>query len=204
VIAPGRGFEVEPAVLSGAAGTLDAEAHTLTNAVAQLALFLDSMGHCWGHDVVGVRFGSSYLPAVQSVLTNMDALSVGLVRIGAALSAVAESYAWTDRTLADSSMEINEPIAGNVFVAGAGVDASFSSAYALNGINAYDDGLGSDAYDRDSYDGDSYYDGAYDGDSYDDGAYDDDGGNNESTIAPERNERIRARDVSANASDVLP
>jgi hypothetical protein len=46
--------------------------------------------------------------------------------------------------LANSSVVINEPLADNVFVASAGVDAPFGDAYALNGIDAYDVRGGSD------------------------------------------------------------
>jgi hypothetical protein len=55
---------------------------------------------CWGDDEVGQRFAAAYLPAADTVMGNLHALTWGLVRIGAALRAVADSYERTDQLVA--------------------------------------------------------------------------------------------------------
>jgi uncharacterized protein YukE len=60
---------------------------------------LAAFGACWGNDPVGERFGVAYSAAAGVVQNNMTALSTGLVRIAAALRAVAESYEATERAV---------------------------------------------------------------------------------------------------------
>ena len=92
----GAAFEVEPAVLIGAAGTFDAESDAIVHAATRLRLRLDAIGPCWGSDPVGERFGAAYRPVSTAVLGNVAALSNGLIRIAAALRAVATSYELAD------------------------------------------------------------------------------------------------------------
>ena len=96
----GTGFVVVPAALTGAAGTIDAESAALDDATAALARRLAEIGPCWGDDVVGQRFATGYGPAAQVVVGNLGALSVGLVRIAAALRAVAATYERVDASIA--------------------------------------------------------------------------------------------------------
>ena len=96
----GTGFDVVPAALTGAAGTIDAESTALDDATAALARRLAEVGPCWGDDVVGQRFATGYGPAAQVVVGNLGALSVGLVRIAAALRAVAATYERVDASIA--------------------------------------------------------------------------------------------------------
>lgn len=105
----GRGFEVLPAALTGAAGTFDAEAESITQAAAMLQQRLAGLGNCWGDDPVGQRFAAGYGPAVTTVQGNIAALSVGLNRIAAALRAVAESYQLVDRAVDSSVMAGSAP-----------------------------------------------------------------------------------------------
>lgn len=93
-------FEVDPAALIGAAGTMDAEADALAVAAQRLQLHLAAVGPAWGDDEVGARFGAGYQPVAERVLGNVGALAAGLVRIGAALRAVATSYDLVDQAVA--------------------------------------------------------------------------------------------------------
>lgn len=93
----GAAFEVEPAVLVGAAGTFDAEADAIVDAAKRVQLRLGAIGPCWGTDRVGERFGAAYQPVATAVLGNVSALANGLVRIAAALRAVATSYELADQ-----------------------------------------------------------------------------------------------------------
>lgn len=88
----GAGIEIVPAALIGAAGTMNAEAHSIEYAIGALQARLTSVGACWGKDVVGRRFGADYQPVAEQVIENIGAMAVGLVRIGAALRAVAQKY----------------------------------------------------------------------------------------------------------------
>ena len=101
----GTGFDVTPAALTGAAGAIDAEAVTLDEAAAALAQRLGQLGRCWGDDAVGQRFAAGYGPAAQVVVGNIDALSIGLVRIAAALRAVAASYERADTSIATTAID---------------------------------------------------------------------------------------------------
>ncbi len=92
------GFDVSPAALSGAAGVFDVNADALADVAATLIARLETLGPCWGGDSVGTRFGTAYQDAGLAVLTNIDALGTGLVRIAAALRAVARSYELVDTT----------------------------------------------------------------------------------------------------------
>jgi uncharacterized protein YukE len=96
------GFEVEPAALRGAAGSIHSEADVLGELAHKLDLHLANLGPCWGADEVGQRFATSYQPAAKTVLNNIDALSIGLHRIAAALQAVGESYEQVDQLFAGS------------------------------------------------------------------------------------------------------
>ncbi len=96
------GFEVEPAALRGAAGSIHSEADVLGDLALKLELHLANLGPCWGGDQVGQRFAASYQPAATTVLTNIDALSIGLHRIAAALQAVGERYEQVDQSFAGS------------------------------------------------------------------------------------------------------
>ena len=87
------GFEIVPAAVAAAAGTFDAEASALTNAVVSLGKHLSGIGAAWGDDEVGERFGAQYAPAAETVLDNVEALAVGMFRIAAALRAVATAHA---------------------------------------------------------------------------------------------------------------
>jgi uncharacterized protein YukE len=86
------GFVVWPAALTGAAGTIDGEAESIISIAARADQHLATLGACWGDDEVGQRFGQGYAPAAEQVMTNIAALTAGLVRIAAALRAVAGSY----------------------------------------------------------------------------------------------------------------
>lgn len=88
----GDGFEIVPAVVAAAAGTFDAEASALTNAVVSLGKHLSEIGAAWGDDIVGERFGAQYAPAAETVLDNVESLAVGMFRIAAALRAVAGAH----------------------------------------------------------------------------------------------------------------
>jgi len=109
----GTGFDVTPAALTGAAGAIDAEASVLDEASTAMAQRLAELGSCWGDDTVGQRFAAGYGPAARVVVGNIGALSVGLVRIAAALRAVAESYTRSDTSIAaianDASTSGAEP-----------------------------------------------------------------------------------------------
>lgn len=89
-------FDVDPAALIGAAGTFDAEGDALTLAAQRMQMRLATLGPAWGTDEVGARFGEGYQPAAERVLANVGALAHGLMRIGAALRAVATAYDLTD------------------------------------------------------------------------------------------------------------
>ncbi len=102
-----QGFEVEPAALRGAAGSIDAEADALGTLASSLEQYLLSLGACWGDDEVGRRFASGYQPAAATVLANMTALSTGLVRIAAALRAVGESYETIDQAAASTTDQLS-------------------------------------------------------------------------------------------------
>jgi uncharacterized protein YukE len=91
------GFEVEPAALRGAAGSFHSEADVLCELAHKLDLHLASLGPCWGADEVGQRFAAGYQPAADTVLNNIDALSIGLHRIAAALQAVGDNYEQVDQ-----------------------------------------------------------------------------------------------------------
>jgi uncharacterized protein YukE len=91
------GFEVEPAALRGAAGSIHSEADVLCELAHKLDLHLASLGPCWGADDVGRRFAGSYQPAATTVLNNIDALSIGLHRIASALQAVGDNYEQVDQ-----------------------------------------------------------------------------------------------------------
>lgn len=116
----GQGFEVSPAALSGAAGVFDAEAEALADVTTGLATRLDTLGSPWGADEVGVRFGESYVPAAKRVLANMNAMTNGLIRIAAALRAVAEAYEATEATM-------TRPASGLSFRPGAPLGAGSNS-----------------------------------------------------------------------------
>lgn len=106
------GFDVSPAALSGAAGVFDAEADALADVVATLTARLDALGPCWGGDSVGARFGTAYQDAGLAVLDNVRSLGTGMVRIAAALRAVALSYEFVDTALptsAPTSMPTTRP-----------------------------------------------------------------------------------------------
>lgn len=100
-IAPpvGNGFEIQPAAVSGAAGCFDSEAAALGTAVTTLNQHLATIGACWGTDDVGLRFGTEYQPAAETVLGNIEAISVALARISAALRAVADAHVRGDDDL---------------------------------------------------------------------------------------------------------
>jgi uncharacterized protein YukE len=91
-----QGFEVEPAALRGAAGSVDAEAEALASLASSLQHYLEQLGACWGDDEVGQRFAERYVPAASTTLANYQALSVGLMRIAAALRAVGDAYEQAD------------------------------------------------------------------------------------------------------------
>jgi uncharacterized protein YukE len=95
----GLGFEVEPAALRGAAGSFEAESDALGQCGQKLDALLAGIGPCWGTDEVGRRFATAYQPAVDTVLANIAALSVGLTRIGAALRGVADNYERVDQSI---------------------------------------------------------------------------------------------------------
>ena len=97
------GFSIEPAALAGAAGSFDGESDALDAAGAALDAHLASLAGCWGADSVGQRFAAAYVPAAEAVLDNIGALSCGLVRIAAALRAVAESYTAVDEAVRDAA-----------------------------------------------------------------------------------------------------
>lgn len=85
-------FEIQPAAVTGAAGCFDSEATALASAATSLNQQLASIGACWGKDEVGERFGTEYQPAAQTVLENVEAISIGLARIAAALRAVVTAH----------------------------------------------------------------------------------------------------------------
>lgn len=93
----GAAFMVVPAELVGAAGTMDAEAQALQLALQRLQLRLGAIGSAWGTDEVGERFGAGYQPVAERVQQNVAAMGTGLVRIAAALRAVANSYELVDQ-----------------------------------------------------------------------------------------------------------
>ena len=88
-----------PATLGATAGTFDAEAEALADARLALRRHLDALGACWGDDVVGARFGQQYVPAASTTRENVSALAGGLGRISSALSATADAYEQTERSL---------------------------------------------------------------------------------------------------------
>ncbi|MFV0307257.1 MAG: WXG100 family type VII secretion target [Desertimonas sp.] len=92
----GASFTVVPAELVGAAGALDAEAEAMQLALERLRHRLADLGPAWGIDVVGQRFGAHYQPVSERVQANVGAMATGLVRIAAALRAVANSYEVAD------------------------------------------------------------------------------------------------------------
>jgi uncharacterized protein YukE len=91
------GFDVEPAALRGAAGSIHSEADALADLAQKLDLHLADLGPSWGSDVVGLRFAASYQPAATIVLNNISALSIGLHRIASALQAVGDNYEQGDQ-----------------------------------------------------------------------------------------------------------
>jgi len=90
------GFEVEPAALRRAGAAFHTEADLLIEAASRLETRLGQLGPCWGTDAVGARFGATYQPAADQVVSNLGGLSVGLLRIASALRAVADSYEVVD------------------------------------------------------------------------------------------------------------
>ena len=102
----GRGFEVEPAALRGAAGSFESESDALGELGSKLDHFLASLGFFWGGDEVGHRFASAYQPAAQAVLANIAALSSGLNHIGSALRGVADNYERVDQSFSCQAQNI--------------------------------------------------------------------------------------------------
>lgn len=86
-----NGIAVWPAALKGAAGTFDAEATAVAEAATALNQKLSGIAQPWGTDEVGARFGNGYASPAQMTLANVQALTVGLARIAAALRAVADN-----------------------------------------------------------------------------------------------------------------
>ena len=105
----GDTFDVVPAALRGAAGTLDSEAEALGSATASLRTHLANNGAPWGTDDVGARFGAAYAPAAETVTNNLFALAGGLERIASALVATANEYEWSDAPLVDPGTAGNGP-----------------------------------------------------------------------------------------------
>jgi uncharacterized protein YukE len=103
------GFDVQPAALIGAAGTFDAEAEALARAAARVQARLAALGSCWGDDDVGARFGATYEPAMHTVVGNVGALASGLIRIAAALRAVATAYEVVDSPVITPRPEVPTP-----------------------------------------------------------------------------------------------
>ncbi len=103
-VARSTGFEVEPAALRGAAGSFHSEADELGILVRKLDAHLADLGPCWGADIVGQRFAACYLPAAQTVLNNIGALSIGLQRIAFALRAVGDNYEQVDQLFTNHTL----------------------------------------------------------------------------------------------------
>lgn len=110
----GGGFRVDPLELRIAARCVDAEAEALADAGATLDARLASLQGCWGDDVVGRRFAAAYTPAATTVVGNLHALAWGLVRIGAALRASADSYERADQEAALAAADALAALAARV------------------------------------------------------------------------------------------
>lgn len=85
-------FQIEPIVVGAAAGNFETEASALVQAGLALRQRLAEIGPAWGDDAVGTRFGKQYETPALTVLDNVESLSVGLLRIAAALRAVSSAY----------------------------------------------------------------------------------------------------------------
>lgn len=86
-------------VVSAAAGSFESEAEALARTAFAMRARLAELGNAWGDDAVGARFGKRYEPAANTVLDNAESMALGLMRIGAALRAVAAAFVRGDEEL---------------------------------------------------------------------------------------------------------
>ncbi len=106
---PGSGFDVSPELMTAGAGTFEAEAAALQQAVTALGTRLSADGACWGTDAEGAKFASTYQPAAAQIQSDLSDLVAGMERIAAALRASAAAYAAADQASVPSPASTTTP-----------------------------------------------------------------------------------------------
>jgi hypothetical protein len=101
------GFDADLVRLNEGAGEFTGFAERAGKIVTELSGVLDSVGQCWGTDLIGQAFASGYVAEANESLTVLDGLSARLGGVGERFSATAKTYGKVDGGAAGSLRDVH-------------------------------------------------------------------------------------------------
>ena len=102
-----NGFEADLVRLNEGAGEFTGYAERAGKIVADLSGVLDSIGLCWGTDVVGQSFAGGHVAKADESLGKLDGLSARFGGVGERFAATAQTYGQVDGGAAGSLRDVH-------------------------------------------------------------------------------------------------